>query len=205
VSGPSALWVFASANEAKLREIHALLEHAAIDIAPQSDFGIASPEETASTFVENALIKARHAALASGLPALADDSGLTVEALGGAPGIRSARFAGAQADDRANVAKLLEALEQVPDEQREARFHCVIVALRDPNDPAPLISQGEWRGLITRAARGEGGFGYDPVFFDPLRHATAAELSAEEKNRVSHRGRALRGLARQLARGGPDG
>lgn len=191
-------WVFASGNRGKLEEIRALLRPMGLQILPQSDFGVISPEETGSTFVENALLKARHASGQVGLPAIADDSGLAVDALAGAPGIRSARFAGAAAQDSANVAKLLEVLIDIPVEQRGARFHCVLVAMLTADDPAPVISHGEWVGMIACEPRGELGFGYDPVFFDPGLQATAAELSVEEKNRVSHRGQALAELARQL-------
>lgn len=172
-----------------------LLTDSGIEVVAQGELGVRSVQETGSTFVENALLKARHAALETGLPAIADDSGLAVDALAGAPGIRSARFAGPTADARANVVKLLDALAETPDEQRGARFHCVIVAMLSANDPAPLISYAAWPGAIARAAAGDGGFGYDPIFFDPVLGATAAQLSAEVKNRVSHRGRALAKLS----------
>jgi XTP/dITP diphosphohydrolase len=185
----------ASGNRGKLREIQMLLTDSGIEVVAQGELGVRSVQETGSTFVENALLKARHAALETGLPAIADDSGLAVDALAGAPGIRSARFAGPTADARANVVKLLDALAETPDEQRGARFHCVIVAMLSANDPAPLISYAAWPGAIARAAAGDGGFGYDPIFFDPVLGATAAQLSAEVKNRVSHRGRALAKLS----------
>ena len=184
-------WVLASGNSGKLREIQALLADSGIEMIAQRDLGVHSVEETGATFVENALLKARHAALQTGLPAIADDSGLAVDALAGAPGIHSARFAGSDADSQANIVKLLAALAETPDEQRGARFHCVMVALLSAHDPAPLISHAGWPGIIAREPAGDGGFGYDPIFYLPELNATAAQLSAEVKNRVSHRGRAL--------------
>jgi XTP/dITP diphosphohydrolase len=191
-------WVLATANRGKVAELTALLVEAALSlrVTPQSELGVSAPPETDATFVENALTKARHAARQTGLPAIADDSGLVVAALGGAPGVRSARFAGEDADDRANVAKLLAALDASPD--RAARFHCVLVALEHPEDPAPLIATGSWAGEIARAPKGHAGFGYDPVFIDPKLGRTAAELDAAEKNLVSHRGAALRRLVELL-------
>ena len=192
-------WVLATNNAGKVVELTALLEEARLPIrvTAQSDLGVTAPPETASTFVENALQKARHAAEVTGLPAIADDSGLVVAALGGAPGVRSARFAGEGAGDAANVAKLLDLLAAHPHE-RAARFQCVLVALERPDDPAPLIASGSWAGEIARAPSGSGGFGYDPVFFDSKLGRTAAELSGAEKNRVSHRGAALRRLVELL-------
>jgi XTP/dITP diphosphohydrolase len=187
-------WVLATGNRGKLAEIRALLDSLAVELVAQGDLGVPSAPEPAVTFLENALAKARHAAQHTGLPAIADDSGLAVAALRGAPGVRSARFAGPAADDRANVAKLLEALAGVPAERRAARFHCVIVAIERADDPAPLVASGEWEGQIAVAPAGLGGFGYDPVFYDPRLGKTAAELPAALKNEVSHRGRALRGL-----------
>ncbi len=184
-------WVLASGNRSKLREIQALLADSGIEVVAQGELGVRSPEETGSTFVENALLKARHAALETGLPAIADDSGLAVDALAGAPGIHSARFAGPTADARANMVKLLDTLTETPDDQRGARYYCVIVAMRSADDPAPLISSADWPGVIARQPAGDGGFGYDPIFYDPELGATAAQLSATVKNRVSHRGRAL--------------
>lgn len=191
--------VLATSNRGKVAELSALLAEAALDVrvVAQSELGIDSPAETGTTFVENALLKARHAARASGLPAIADDSGLVVDALGGAPGVRSARFAGDDANDAANIGKLLEQLSDARLD-RTARFHCVLVALDDPDDAAPLIAFGSWAGRIARAPRGAGGFGYDPVFFDPALNCTAAELDAATKNRVSHRGTALRALVELL-------
>jgi XTP/dITP diphosphohydrolase len=192
-------WVLATNNRAKIVELKELLSQAdlPIRVSAQSELGVAASPETAATFVENALQKARHAARATGLPAIADDSGLAVAALGGAPGVRSARFAGERADDAANTAKLLEQLADHPRE-RAARFHCVLVALEGADDPAPLIASGSWAGQIAASPSGSGGFGYDPIFFDPLLGKTAAELSPSEKNRVSHRGAALRELVELL-------
>jgi XTP/dITP diphosphohydrolase len=188
----------ASGNSGKVREIRAVLGDAGIEVIAQSEFGIDSAQETGTTFVENALIKARHAALKTGLPAIADDSGLVVKVLAGAPGIHSARFAGPAANDQDNVSKLLAALADTPDEERGARFHCVIVAMLSAQDPAPLISHGDWPGSIARAPVGDGGFGYDPIFYIPDLDATAAQLSAELKNQISHRGRALAKLRTAL-------
>lgn len=187
-------FVLATGNPGKLREMRRLLPE--YDVAPQSDFTRERVEETGLTFVENAILKARHASGASGLPAVADDSGLEVDALDGAPGILSARYAGKHADDRENVARLLRELKGVSG--RSARFRCVIVALRHPSDPAPLICDGAWEGEIARAPRGDNGFGYDPVFLVPELGVTAAELSADEKNARSHRGQALTALKRGL-------
>jgi len=182
--------VLASGNAGKVREFQALLG-AAWRVRPQSEFAIASVEETGATFLANALLKARHAARVTGLPALADDSGLEVDALCGAPGVRSARYAGPEADDGANNAKLLEALAGVPDPQRTARYRCVLVWLGGPDDEAPLIAEGVWEGRILPAPRGRGGFGYDPLFLDPATGLAAAELDAAAKNDRSHRGQAL--------------
>jgi len=191
-------WVVATGNRGKLIEIESLLEGAGLTLVAQADLGIEPAAETAATFVENALLKARHASARAGLPSIADDSGLAVDALGGEPGLRSARYAGPSADDAANVARLLEALRGVPEERRAARFHCAVVALTGPDDPAPLIGTGCWTGRIATAPAGSAGFGYDPVFFDPVRGCTAAELPAGVKNEVSHRGIAFRQLARAL-------
>ena len=191
-------WVLATANRGKVAELSALLAAAglAMRVTPQSELGVSAPAEDGTTFVENALTKARHAARVTGLPAIADDSGLVVTALGLAPGVRSARYAGENADDGANIAKLLAALGSTSD--RAARFHCVLVALEHAEDPAPLIASGSWAGEIARAPRGHNGFGYDPVFFDPALGCTAAELDADAKNRVSHRGVAIRRLVELL-------
>jgi XTP/dITP diphosphohydrolase len=189
--------VLASGNAGKLAEIRQILD--GHELIAQSALGIADTEETASTFVENALLKARHAARASGLPALGDDSGICVHALDGEPGLLSARYAGTHGNAAANIAKLLDALRDVPDAQRTAHFHCSIVLLRHADDPAPLIAEGRWHGTILRAPRGTGGFGYDPIFFDPALNAGAAELDPITKNRVSHRGMALAKLRELLA------
>jgi XTP/dITP diphosphohydrolase len=164
-----------------------------LHVVSQASLGVSAPPETGATFVENALSKARHAARVTGLPAIADDSGLVVDALGGAPGVRSARFAGEDADDGANIAKLLQLLA-APSLARTAHFYCVLVALEHADHAAPLIATGAWHGEIATAPRGANGFGYDPVFFDPVLRRTAAELDAGQKNGVSHRGTALRRL-----------
>ncbi len=190
--------VLASGNPGKLREFRALLEPLAYDVRPQSDFAVPEVEESGLTFVENALLKARQACRITGLPALADDSGLAVDALQGAPGIYSARYAGESKSDDANNCKLLEALDQVPEGQRTARYWCVLVLLRHADDPVPRIVQISWDGEILAHPRGEGGFGYDPLFWVPEKGMSAAELSALEKNRLSHRGRALQALVEQL-------
>ena len=194
-----ARWVLATGNRGKLDELTALFAESGLGLTlvAQTELGVPAPEEPGITFVENALLKARHAARLTGLPAIADDSGLVVPALGGAPGVRSARFAGAAANDAANVAKLLSMLG-AGTLDRHARFHCVLVALLGPEDPAPIVASGEWSGEIAPQPRGNQGFGYDPVFFDPYLGKTAAELEPAVKNRVSHRGRALRELAELL-------
>jgi XTP/dITP diphosphohydrolase len=191
--------VVASSNRGKLVEIGEVLGGLPIELVAQGELGIADADETASTFVENALLKARHAARASGLPALGDDSGICVDALNGGPGLYSARYAGRHGDAAANIDKLLAALHGLPEAARGAHFYCVIVLLRHADDPAPLIAEGAWHGQILEAPRGSGGFGYDPVFFDPLLETGAAELDPRIKNRVSHRGQALARL-RELLR-----
>ncbi|MFB9067095.1 RdgB/HAM1 family non-canonical purine NTP pyrophosphatase [Pseudofulvimonas gallinarii] len=191
--------VVATGNPGKLAELRDLLGDAGLELVAQSELGIAEVDETGTTFVENAIIKARHAARAAGLPALADDSGLLVDALGGAPGLYSARYAGPRATAADNIARLLQALEGVPDDRRAARFHACIVLLRHGEDPVPLIAEGTWPGRILQAPRGAGGFGYDPVFFDPAQDASAAELAEALKNRISHRGRAVAALRERLA------
>lgn len=190
--------VLASSNAGKLAELRDLLGDGGFDLHTQSEFGVIDAEETGATFVENALLKARHAARATGLPALGDDSGLCVDALGGAPGLYSARYAGAHGNAGANIAKLLDALKGVPDAQRTAHFYAVIVVLRHADDPQPLIAEGIWHGRILDAPRGDGGFGYDPVFFDPDNGCSAAEIHPGLKNRISHRGRALAILRQQI-------
>ncbi len=197
--------VLASGNAGKAREIQQLLGPA-WRVRRQSEFGVGPVEETGSTFLANALLKARHASRLTGLPALADDSGLEVDALGGHPGVHSARYAGPGADDAANNAKLLAALRGVPDAARTARFRCVLVWVDGPDDPSPLVAEGAWEGRILPDPRGSGGFGYDPLFRDPDTGLAAAELPAETKNACSHRGRALARLRSLLAaRGRPGG
>lgn len=195
--------VLASGNAGKLKEMQRILAGAGVELTSQRELGVDSPEETGLTFVENALIKARHASRVSGLPALADDSGLAVDALLGAPGIHSARYAGAHGDDAANNRKLLDALRDVPDAQRTAQFICVIAFLRHPEDPVPLICQGIWPGTIRHTPSGDKGFGYDPLFQVPDRNCSSAELPPDEKNRISHRGRALQQLLAQWADADP--
>lgn len=195
--------VLASGNAGKVRELQALLG-SEWRVRPQSEFGVPPVEETGDTFLANALLKARHAARLTGLPVLADDSGLEVDALGGEPGVRSARYAGPGADDTANNSKLLAALDGVDDAKRTARFCCVLVWVDGPDDDSPLVAEGDWEGRILPAPRGQGGFGYDPVFLDPESGLAAAELDPEAKNARSHRSRALARLRLLLAaRGGP--
>ena len=191
--------VLASGNPGKLREFAELLAGQGLEPAPQSAFGIEPPPETGETFLANALIKARNAARLSRLPAIADDSGIEVDALDGAPGVYSARFAGEDASDSANLEKLLRSLAGVPDASRGARYRCVIVFVRDADDAQPLVGEGTWEGWITAAPRGLGGFGYDPAFVPANETRTAAEMSAAEKHAVSHRGQALRAFLSQLA------
>ncbi|MDR3419020.1 MAG: RdgB/HAM1 family non-canonical purine NTP pyrophosphatase [Nevskia sp.] len=186
--------VLASRNDGKLAELQALFAPLGWKLRSIGEFCDDAAEETAPTFVENALLKARQAALVSGLPAIADDSGLEVTALDGAPGVRSARYAGDEASDADNNQKLLAALKRVPDDRRGARFVCVMVYLRQPEDATPVIAMGSWRGTILHNPRGAHGFGYDPLFFVPDLKCSAAELEAEVKNRVSHRGKAARHL-----------
>lgn len=190
--------VLASGNKGKLREFGQLLAGVDIEVVPQTEFGVQEADETGLTFVENAILKARNAAQHTGLPAIADDSGLEVDALNGAPGIYSARYAGVGAGDRANLEKLLRELDGVAGEARSARFQCLLVYMRHALDPTPLICQGTWEGFITFEPKGDDGFGYDPVFFVPDQNCTAAELPAEAKNSLSHRGQALRKLLAAL-------
>ena len=190
--------VLASGNAGKLVEIREVLADLAIELIAQGELGVGDAEETGASFVENAILKARHAARITGLPALGDDSGICVDALNGAPGLLSARYAGEHGDSSANIAKLLDVLKDVPEEARSAHFFCVIVLLRHAEDPAPLIAEGRWHGHILAAPRGQGGFGYDPIFFDSARNASAAELDSSEKNRISHRGQALARLRELL-------
>ncbi|MES9873593.1 MAG: XTP/dITP diphosphatase [Candidatus Sedimenticola sp. 6PFRAG7] len=191
--------VLASNNAGKVREINQLLAKQQIEVVPQNDFDIPEAEETGLTFVENAILKARNAARHSGRSAIADDSGIEVDVLRGAPGIYSARYAGAGSDDAANNKKLLEALADVEDAQRTARFQCVMVYMRHAEDPTPIICQGTWEGVILREPQGENGFGYDPLFLVPDQGCTSAELSADRKNSLSHRGQALRKLLAALS------
>ncbi|TCO80232.1 XTP/dITP diphosphohydrolase [Plasticicumulans lactativorans] len=193
--------VLATGNPGKAREFAALLADLGIEVLPQSAFGVPEAAETGLSFVENAILKARNAARHTGLAALADDSGIEVDALNGAPGIYSARYAGVGAGDAANLEKLLEVLRTVPAEQRSARFRCVLVWMRHAEDATPVIAQGTWEGSITTAARGSGGFGYDPVFEVAGLGLTAAELDAATKNRLSHRARAMACLRALLAGG----
>ena len=194
--------VLASNNAGKVREIGQLLAGARIRVVPQGEYGVPEVEETGLTFVENAIIKARHAAQSSGLAAIADDSGLEVDALHGAPGIYSARYAGIGASDQENLVKLLKDLEGLPDAARTARFQCVLVYLRHASDPTPLICQGTWEGRILTEVHGDNGFGYDPIFFVPTHGCSSAELDPDTKNQLSHRGQALRQLRAQLEGGG---
>ncbi|MEC7187084.1 MAG: RdgB/HAM1 family non-canonical purine NTP pyrophosphatase [Pseudomonadota bacterium] len=188
--------VLASSNRGKLRELQKILHQENIALLPQSEFGVTDAEETGLSFVENAIIKARHACEVTGLPSIADDSGIEVDALNGDPGIYSARYSGIVGDgaDEANNAKLLKALEHVEEAERTARFQCVIVYLRHATDPVPLICQGTWEGRILAEACGTNGFGYDPLFYVPTHQCASAELSGEIKNEISHRGQALQKL-----------
>lgn len=190
--------VLATGNRGKLAEMREVLADLDCDLVAQSDLGVIDAEETGLTFVENALIKARHACSLTGLPALADDSGLIVPALNGAPGLITAHYAGVHGDAPRNIARLLAEMQGMEGAQRRATFYCVIVSLRHATDPEPLIAEGRWSGSILTAPRGTGGFGYDPVFFDPLAQQSAAELPAAIKNARSHRGLALASLKQQL-------
>ena len=193
---PPQTLILASGNHGKLTELRELMAHLPCTIRPVSEFCSRSPEETGTTFVENAIIKARHACEVSGHAAIADDSGIIVDALSGEPGVRSARFAGPEASDEDNLVLLLKRLEGIPETERGARFVSVVVCMRHANDPLPLVAEGVWEGYVTRAPRGENGFGYDPVFGLHGRVQTPAELPPEEKNELSHRGQALRRLLR---------
>lgn len=190
--------VLATGNAGKLKEIREMLAGLDLDIVSQRELGIADADETGLSFVENAILKARHAARLSGLPAIADDSGIEVDALHGAPGIYSARYAGANAADADNNRKLLAALEGKTDAQRSARFQCLMVFLRHAEDPTPLICQGTWEGRILESPRGANGFGYDPLFLVPGENCASAELPPDRKNHLSHRGQALRKLLEAL-------
>ena len=186
--------VLASNNAGKVQEINEVLSDYALTLVPQSEFSITEAEETGASFVENALIKARYAAFHTGLSAIADDSGIEVNALNGQPGIYSARFAGVGATDQDNLHKLIDAITDFAESQRKARYVCAMVYIRHADDPAPLISQGFWEGSLVTELRGENGFGYDPMFYVPEHQCTAAQLSSDLKNRMSHRGKALRKL-----------
>jgi len=190
--------VLASGNKGKLGELAAMLQPLGWTVRPQGDWQVDDALEDGLSFIENALIKARHAARATGLPALGDDSGLVVDALGGQPGIYSSRYAGEGADDRANNRKLLQALAGIEAEGRNAHFYCAMALMRHANDPAPLLATGRWRGRILEAPAGDGGFGYDPLFWVPGRECSAAQLPAVVKNRLSHRGQALTALLTQV-------
>ncbi len=190
--------VLATNNPGKVRELHALLHFRGVEVLPQSAFTQESVEETGLSFVENAILKARHAAHISGLPAIADDSGIEVDALNGAPGIYSARYAGAGATDEQNLQKLMREIREVPAEKRTARYRCALVFLRGATDASPIVCQASWEGVLIDQPRGSGGFGYDPIFELPDRKLTAAELTPLEKNLISHRAQALRDLVDQL-------
>jgi XTP/dITP diphosphohydrolase len=190
--------VLASGNKGKVREFNQLFTGLGIEVVPQTEFGVSEIEETGLTFVENAILKARNAAAHTGLPAIADDSGLEVDALQGAPGIYSARYAGVAASDQENLNKLLQQLQGVTETERTARFQCLLVLMEHDRDPTPLICQGTWEGTIIDTPQGENGFGYDPVFYVPQHHCTAAQLSSEVKNGLSHRGQALQKLLQLL-------
>lgn len=190
--------VLASSNAGKLAELRELLADSGLTVHVQSEFGVDDAVESGASFIENALIKARHASAATGLPALGDDSGLLVDALGGAPGLYSARYAGDHGDVPANNALLLQRMAGVPAPERRAHFYCVLALLRSPSDPQPIIAEGIWPGFILEAPRGERGFGYDPLFFDPAQQLGAAEMEPELKNRISHRGLALARLRERL-------
>ncbi|WP_241611217.1 RdgB/HAM1 family non-canonical purine NTP pyrophosphatase [Rosenbergiella epipactidis] len=193
--------VLATGNAGKVSELAELLRDFGLTITAQTELGVGSVEETGLTFIENALIKARHAARVTGLPAIADDSGLAVDALQGAPGIYSARYAGETASDTDNLNKLLTAMQDVPDAQRQAAFHCVLVYLAHADDPTPIVCYGRWPGMIAREPSGQGGFGYDPIFYLPEQQKSAAEMSKAEKSAHSHRGQALQQLMEALRNG----
>ncbi len=195
----SSQLVLASSNSGKLCELQALLSPLNLIIRSQQDFDVPAVAETGLTFIENAILKARHACRHAGIPAIADDSGLEVDALNGTPGIYSARYAGPHATDEENTQKLLRALSNMEDQDRTARFQCIAVYMRHPSDPTPLVCQGTWEGVIVGSPQGDNGFGYDPVFFIAERGCTAAELGADTKNRISHRGQALAELVNRLS------
>ena len=196
--------VLASNNNGKVREFGEMLSTINMEVIPQATFNIEDADETGLTFVENAIIKARHASAIAGLPAIADDSGLEVDFLNGAPGIYSARYSdmenqGKDATDEKNLLKLLDALKDAPEEKRSARFQCVLVYMKHANDPTPIICQGAWEGIITTEKHGDNGFGYDPIFWVPEYNCTSAQLGSEQKNKMSHRGIALKSLLKKLS------
>ena len=193
--------VLATGNAGKVRELASLLSDFGLDVVAQTELGVDSADGTGLTCIENAILKARHAAQITGLPAIADDSGLAVNALSGAPGIYSARYSGEDATDQQNLEKLLHTLQDIPDDKRQAQFHCVLVYMRHADDPTPVVCHGSWPGVITREPAGNGGFGYDPIFFVPSEGKTAAELTREEKSAISHRGQALKLLLDALRNG----
>ncbi|MEZ8825555.1 XTP/dITP diphosphatase [Vibrio amylolyticus] len=190
--------VLATSNQGKVREMADLLADFGFDVVAQSEFNVSEVAETGTTFIENAIIKARHAAKETGLPAIADDSGLEVDFLQGAPGIYSARYAGEGASDQQNLEKLLDAMKDVSPEQRSARFHCVLVLMRHENDPTPIVCHGKWEGSILSQAEGENGFGYDPIFYVPEEGCASALLESARKKQLSHRGKALKALFAEL-------
>jgi len=190
--------VLASGNAGKVREINKLFAGRGIEVVPQSDFGVPEVPETGTTFVENAIIKARHAAEFTGLPAISDDSGIEVDALDARPGVYSARYAGEKASDIDNNNKMLEELNGVPEEDRTARYWCVLAFMRHHNDPVPIITQGSWEGRILEAPLGDGGFGYDPIFYVPTHNCSSGQLTMEEKNKISHRAIALQGMLEEF-------
>ncbi len=190
--------VLATGNQGKVREMAGIMSEFGFDVVAQSEFNVSEVAETGTTFIENAIIKARHAAKETGLPAIADDSGLEVDYLNGAPGIYSARYSGEDATDKQNIEKLLNAMQGVETEKRTARFHCVLVLMRHENDPTPLVCHGKWEGQILTEEHGENGFGYDPVFFVPEDNCASAELDPSRKKQLSHRGKALASLFKAL-------
>lgn len=190
--------VLATGNQGKVREMAGILSEFGFDVVAQSEFNVSEVAETGTTFIENAIIKARHAAKETGLPAIADDSGLEVDFLKGAPGIYSARYSGEGATDKLNIEKLLDAMQGVEVAKRTARFHCVLVLMRHENDPTPLVCHGKWEGQILTEEHGENGFGYDPVFFVPEENCASAELEPSRKKQLSHRGKALASLFEAL-------